>query len=178
MSFQSQNRASKWIDPSPFHYSYPLHPFSISKPLVKRSTSFESQYSLQIHSSLTIDRFSQSWRPRTIERPIPLSSIDPKSWKKEREKKTDCKNTVFHPVVYVHRFIIVSAKRKIPVHLPGGARMEGKRSRKRLCCIADGVKMHPGMGVSAGDRRENTVMQARNGVCDKIENYISDLGQW
>lgn len=138
MSFQSQNRASKWIDPSPFHYSYPLHPFSISKPLVKRSTSFESQYSLQIHSSLTIDRFSQSWRPRTIERPIPLSSIDPKSWKKEREKKTDCKNTVFHPVVYVHRFIIVSAKRKIPVHLPGGARMEGKRSRKRLCCIADG----------------------------------------
>ncbi|XP_006622368.1 solute carrier family 35 member F2-like isoform X2 [Apis laboriosa] len=41
-----------------------------------------------------------------------------------------------------------------------------------------GVKMHPGMGVSAGDRRENTVMQARNGVCDKIENYISDLGQW
>ncbi|XP_024220303.1 solute carrier family 35 member F2 isoform X1 [Bombus vancouverensis nearcticus] len=40
--------------------------------------------------------------------------------------------------------------------------------------------MHPGMGVSAGDRRygENTVMQSRNGVCDKIENYISDLGQW
>ncbi|XP_029054538.1 solute carrier family 35 member F2 isoform X2 [Osmia lignaria lignaria] len=40
--------------------------------------------------------------------------------------------------------------------------------------------MHHGMGVSAGDRRcgENTAMQPRNGVCDKIENYISELGQW
>lgn len=42
------------------------------------------------------------------------------------------------------------------------------------------VKMHHGMGVSAGDRRcgQNTAMQPRNGVCDKIENYISELGQW
>ncbi|XP_017876802.1 solute carrier family 35 member F2-like isoform X2 [Ceratina calcarata] len=40
--------------------------------------------------------------------------------------------------------------------------------------------MHPGMGVSTCDRRcgENTAIQPRNGVCDKIENYISDLGQW
>ncbi|KAK1131230.1 hypothetical protein K0M31_017518 [Melipona bicolor] len=62
--------------------------------------------------------------------------------------------------------------------------MEGKRSRKRPplapAAISLGAKMHPGMGVSAGDRRcgENTVMQPRNGICDKIENYISDLGQW
>lgn len=43
-----------------------------------------------------------------------------------------------------------------------------------------GMKMHHGMGVSTGDRRcgENSTMQPRNGVCDKIENYISDLGQW
>lgn len=40
--------------------------------------------------------------------------------------------------------------------------------------------MHHGMGVSAGDRRcvQNMAMQPRNGVCDKIENYISELGQW
>ncbi|XP_076675550.1 solute carrier family 35 member F2 isoform X2 [Andrena cerasifolii] len=42
------------------------------------------------------------------------------------------------------------------------------------------AKMHHGMGVSAGDRRcvQNMAMQPRNGVCDKIENYISELGQW
>ena len=42
------------------------------------------------------------------------------------------------------------------------------------------VKMHHGMGGSAGDRHgaQNSAMQARNGVCDKIENYISELGRW
>lgn len=42
------------------------------------------------------------------------------------------------------------------------------------------MKMHHGMGGSAGERHgaQNTAMQARNGVCDKIENYISDLAQW
>lgn len=42
------------------------------------------------------------------------------------------------------------------------------------------VKMHHGMGVSTGDRRgnQNSAMQSGNGICDKIENYISDLGQW
>lgn len=36
------------------------------------------------------------------------------------------------------------------------------------------------MGGSAGDRHgaQNPTMQARNGVCDKIENYISDLARW
>ncbi|XP_014476909.1 PREDICTED: solute carrier family 35 member F2-like isoform X1 [Dinoponera quadriceps] len=40
--------------------------------------------------------------------------------------------------------------------------------------------MHHGMGGSAGDRHgaQNPAMQARNGVCDKIENYISDLARW
>lgn len=41
--------------------------------------------------------------------------------------------------------------------------------------------MHHGMGVSAEDPRcvENTVMQQpRNGLCYKIQNYASDLGQW
>jgi len=40
--------------------------------------------------------------------------------------------------------------------------------------------MHHGMGGSAGDRHgaQNPAMQARNGVCDKIENYISELGRW
>ncbi|XP_043253214.1 solute carrier family 35 member F2-like isoform X2 [Colletes gigas] len=40
--------------------------------------------------------------------------------------------------------------------------------------------MHHAMGVSTGDRccGQNTAMQARNGICDKIENYISELGQW
>ncbi|XP_025158710.1 solute carrier family 35 member F2 isoform X2 [Harpegnathos saltator] len=40
--------------------------------------------------------------------------------------------------------------------------------------------MHHGMGGSAGDRHgaQNLAMQARNGVCDKIENYISDLARW
>nr|XP_003701508.2 PREDICTED: solute carrier family 35 member F2-like isoform X2 [Megachile rotundata] len=63
--------------------------------------------------------------------------------------------------------------------------MEGKRSRKRPSGKSRwlkslGVKMHHGMGVSAGDHRcgENPAMQPRNGVCDKIENYISELGQW
>lgn len=42
------------------------------------------------------------------------------------------------------------------------------------------MKMHHGMGGSAGDRHgaQNPAMQARNGVCDKIENYISELGRW
>ncbi|XP_066589899.1 solute carrier family 35 member F2-like isoform X1 [Prorops nasuta] len=40
--------------------------------------------------------------------------------------------------------------------------------------------MHHGMGVSGGDRHnnQNLAMQPRNGICDKIENYISELGQW
>nr|XP_031832645.1 solute carrier family 35 member F2-like [Nomia melanderi] len=41
--------------------------------------------------------------------------------------------------------------------------------------------MHHGMGVSAEDPRcvDNTVMQQpRNGLCYKIQNYASDLGQW
>ncbi|XP_047344502.1 solute carrier family 35 member F2-like isoform X2 [Vespa velutina] len=40
--------------------------------------------------------------------------------------------------------------------------------------------MHHGMGVSMGDRHggQNSTMQPRNGVCNKIENYISELGQW
>lgn len=40
--------------------------------------------------------------------------------------------------------------------------------------------MHHGMGGSSGDRHgaQNPTMQARNGVCDKIENYISELGRW
>ncbi|XP_071561976.1 solute carrier family 35 member F2 isoform X1 [Temnothorax nylanderi] len=45
--------------------------------------------------------------------------------------------------------------------------------------------MHHGMGGSAGDRHgaQNPdiswrEMRARNGICDKIENYISELGQW
>ncbi|KAI4492407.1 PREDICTED: solute carrier family 35 member F2-like isoform X1 [Polistes canadensis] len=39
---------------------------------------------------------------------------------------------------------------------------------------------HHGMGVSMGDRHgvQNSTMQPRNGVCDKIENYISELGHW
>lgn len=61
-------------------------------------------------------------------------------------------------------------------------RERGRASASLLAPVAKGLgaNMHPGMGVSAGDRRygENTVMQSRNGVCDKIENYISDLGQW
>lgn len=42
------------------------------------------------------------------------------------------------------------------------------------------MKMHHGMGGSASDRHgaQNPAMQARNGVCDKIENYISELGRW
>lgn len=42
------------------------------------------------------------------------------------------------------------------------------------------MKMHHGMGGSVGDRHgaQNPAMQARNGVCDKIENYISELGRW
>jgi len=62
----------------------------------------------------------------------------------------------------------------------------GRRSRKRLGSVsarrrrAFRVKMHHGMGGSAGDRHgaQNPAMQARNGVCDKIENYISELGRW
>lgn len=61
----------------------------------------------------------------------------------------------------------------------------GRRSRKRLGRAARRrgafrVKMHHGMGGSAGDCHgaQNTAMQARNGVCDKIENYISDLARW
>ncbi|XP_043281610.1 solute carrier family 35 member F2-like [Venturia canescens] len=40
--------------------------------------------------------------------------------------------------------------------------------------------MHPCMGVSAGGRycHKNSNMQPRNGICDKIENYISELSQW
>jgi len=36
------------------------------------------------------------------------------------------------------------------------------------------------MGGSAGDRQsaQNPTMQSRNGICDKIENYISELGRW
>ncbi|XP_053972729.1 solute carrier family 35 member F2-like isoform X1 [Hylaeus volcanicus] len=61
------------------------------------------------------------------------------------------------------------------------------RERGRACVpiLAPAVRslraeMNHCMGVSAGDRRcgQNTAMQARNGVCDKIENYISELGQW
>lgn len=42
------------------------------------------------------------------------------------------------------------------------------------------MKMHHGMGGSAGDRHgaQNPALRARNGVCDKIENYISELGRW
>lgn len=62
----------------------------------------------------------------------------------------------------------------------------GRRSRKRLDPAAAHrreafrVKMHHGMGGSVGDRHgvQNPAMQARNGVCDKIENYISELGRW
>ncbi|CAD6204843.1 GSCOCG00003009001-RA-CDS [Cotesia congregata] len=40
--------------------------------------------------------------------------------------------------------------------------------------------MHPCMGVSSGARNchKNVNMQPRNGICDKIENYISELSQW
>ncbi|KAF7414749.1 hypothetical protein HZH68_003238 [Vespula germanica] len=40
--------------------------------------------------------------------------------------------------------------------------------------------MHHGMGVSMGDRHgdQTSTMQPRNGVCSKIENYISELGHW
>ncbi|KAK0085859.1 hypothetical protein PV325_004299 [Microctonus aethiopoides] len=40
--------------------------------------------------------------------------------------------------------------------------------------------MHPYLGVSANGRNcnQNTNMQPRNGICDKIENYISELSQW
>ncbi|XP_015609519.1 solute carrier family 35 member F2 isoform X2 [Cephus cinctus] len=40
--------------------------------------------------------------------------------------------------------------------------------------------MHHNMGVSAGGRlsNQNPNMQPQNGICDKIENYISELGQW
>ncbi|XP_033215410.1 solute carrier family 35 member F2-like isoform X2 [Belonocnema kinseyi] len=40
--------------------------------------------------------------------------------------------------------------------------------------------MHHGMGVSSGVRfgNQSRTMQPRNGFCDKIENYISELRQW
>lgn len=40
--------------------------------------------------------------------------------------------------------------------------------------------MHHGMGVSANVRlnNRNSSMQPQNGLCNKIENYVSDLGQW
>ncbi|XP_025601757.1 solute carrier family 35 member F2-like isoform X2 [Athalia rosae] len=41
--------------------------------------------------------------------------------------------------------------------------------------------MHHGKGVSGGGRlsRQNPNMQpAQNGICDRIENYISELGKW
>ncbi|KAL2747951.1 solute carrier family 35 member F2-like isoform X2 [Vespula maculifrons] len=40
--------------------------------------------------------------------------------------------------------------------------------------------MHHGMGVSMGDSHgdQTSTMQPRNGVCSKIENYISELGHW
>lgn len=40
--------------------------------------------------------------------------------------------------------------------------------------------MHHGMGVSMGDHHgdQTSTMQPRNGVCSKIENYISELGEW
>lgn len=65
-------------------------------------------------------------------------------------------------------------------------RENGRRSRKRLGSVlvrrreVFRVKMHHGMGGSTSDRHgvQNPTMQARNGVCDKIENYISELGRW
>ncbi|XP_043461835.1 solute carrier family 35 member F1-like isoform X2 [Leptopilina heterotoma] len=40
--------------------------------------------------------------------------------------------------------------------------------------------MHHGTGMSSGVRfcYQNRTMQPRNGICDKIENYISELRQW
>ncbi|XP_023290528.1 solute carrier family 35 member F2 [Orussus abietinus] len=40
--------------------------------------------------------------------------------------------------------------------------------------------MHHGMGVSTAGRLgdQNPNMQPRDGICDRIENYISELGQW
>nr|XP_050844679.1 solute carrier family 35 member F2-like isoform X2 [Vespula vulgaris] len=40
--------------------------------------------------------------------------------------------------------------------------------------------MHHGMGVSMDDRHgdQTSTMQPRNGVCSKIENFISELGEW
>lgn len=132
----------------------------------------------EIHSSLTIDRFSQSWRPESTHNRgtyIPLSSIDPK---KEQEKtgRTPC-STAFTCIVSSSR---PQNEKYRSFLVKSGWRERGRASASVASPTGEslGVKMHPGMGVSAGDRRENTVMQARNGVCDKIENYISDLGQW
>lgn len=80
-----------------FSLFIPSPSFSISKLLIKRSTSFLPSTTIlssnEIHSSLTIDRFSQSWRPESTHNRGIYLYLSHRSIRSRRERKKEQEKT-------------------------------------------------------------------------------------